>query len=473
MQVDNAGQTLKADLAIIGGTVVTMDSARRIIENGTVLVSGDVLTYVGENLPGDRFEAAKSYSAKGCLVLPGLIDGHNHPGQFLSKGLADDVDILEWLYGRVYPFEANMTADDAYIGGLGNFTEMVRHGTTCFVDPGGYYVDRIVQAAVKVGIRGIVSRSTRDLPSAKYPLPKHLDETRDEVLARGEDLVKRFHRTYQDTIRAWFSLRVPYNISDELGRAIGELARKYGVGVHSHVAAQPGENERVEAVWGKRVIARYEALGLMAPNLYLVHMGWVNDQEIEVLAAHDVKVCHCPSASMQGAYGNVGRGTFPKMLAAGVIVSLGTDSATVGRFLDMVRVMYLAACAHREITLDPTTIGAFKALEMATVDGARAAMWDEIGSLVPGKRADLIIVDTSGPEWHPLASAVRSLIYSADGSSVRTVVINGRVVMQDRRFLTVDEGEVLLEVDRAASRVAQRAGIHVTGEWPKTQRVTN
>jgi cytosine/adenosine deaminase-related metal-dependent hydrolase len=239
------------------------------------------------------------------------------------------------------------------------------------------------------------------------------------------------------------------------------------VGIHAHCAAVKGENELVEQIFGMRSIERYRRLGLMGPNLYLIHMGFVNDAEIELLRANDVKVVHCPSASMLGAYGNVGNGKFPKMIQRGVTVGLGTDSATASRFLDMVRVMYLAATAHKDIYADPELMGAYKALEMATIDGARAALWgDAIGSLEVGKQGDVVLVDMRGTEWQPMRDPVRTFIYSADGHSVDTVIIAGRVVMRGRKLLTVDEEAVRRAIRDAADGLVKRAGIQVTPPWP-------
>jgi cytosine/adenosine deaminase-related metal-dependent hydrolase len=454
------------DLIVRGGTVITMDANRIIYNDGGVAISGDRIVAVGKSPHIEaRFQAETLIDATNCLILPGLIDAHNHPGQYLSKGIGDDVGILQWLYERVYPYEAHCTEDDVYIGALANFAEMILNGSTCFCDPGGYHEQAVARAADDIGIRGIISRSTRDLHNSDYPLPEQLRETTAEAIEKGARLVER----YMDggRLRAWFSLRVPYNVSDDLCRGIRDLAQRYNVGIHSHVCAQDGENEMSIARWGVRVLERLRRLDMLRSNLYLVHMGWVTDDEIALLAEHDVKVAHCPSASMHGAYGNISRGTFPKMHAAGVNISLGTDSVTAGRTLDMFRVMYLAACAHKDATLDPHAFGAHAALEMATARGARALLWDsEIGSLELGKKADLIVVDTRAPCWHPLGDAVRTLVYSGSGDSVRTVVVDGHVIMRDRGFPGIDFASLMSEVERRSQAILDRAGIRIPSPWP-------
>jgi cytosine/adenosine deaminase-related metal-dependent hydrolase len=454
------------DVIVTGGIVITMNAARTIYNDGAVAIKADKIVAVGQASDIARqFKAATQIDAQGGLIMPGLIDAHNHPGQYLSKGIGDDVGILQWLYERVYPYEAHCDEDDVYLSSLGNFVEMILNGTTCFCDPGGYHEHSLARAAKDIGIRGILSRSTRDLHSSSYPLPDNLRETTEQAIERGTRLVEQYKDG--DVLRAWYSLRVPYNVSDELCVAVRDLAERHGVAVHSHVCAQDGENEMSVERWGVRVLERLRQLDMLRPNLYLVHMGWVTDEEIGWLAENDVKVAHCPSASMHGAYGNISRGTFPKMHRAGVNISLGSDSVTAGRTLDMFRVMYLAACAHKDATLDPHAFGAHAALEMATIKGARAILWDDaIGSLEAGKKADLIVVDTRAPCWHPMGDPVRTLVYSGGGDSVRTVLVNGRVIMRDRVFPGIDMAWLTKEIERRSKRILNRANISVTSAWP-------
>jgi cytosine/adenosine deaminase-related metal-dependent hydrolase len=239
------------------------------------------------------------------------------------------------------------------------------------------------------------------------------------------------------------------------------------VGIQAHVAAVTGENEAVAARFGKRSLMRLYDQGLFASNLYLVHVGFPDDNEIALMKQHDCKVVHCPTASMLGAYGVIANRMIPRMVQAGITMSLGTDSATAGGHLDMIRVMYAGACAHKDAYSDATVMGAYKALEMATIEGARACLWDdEIGSLEPGKRADLVLVDRSGLHWHPARSPIANLVYSATGSDVHTVIIDGRVVMQDRVVLTVDLGHLKDELAAASRAWRGRSGVEVPVPWP-------
>jgi 5-methylthioadenosine/S-adenosylhomocysteine deaminase len=459
----------EAALLIHNAKVITMASDRTIYDDGAVAVIGSRIVAVGPRSEVERhWTSQEVVDASGGLVMPGLIDGHNHPGHYLSRGLGDDAGILDVLYGRLYPYEAACDDEDVYVGALANFVEMVSTGTTCFCDPGGYHVQAAARAAQEIGLRGIFSRSTRDLYDDDHPLPQNLKETTATTVERAIETVEGLHGAADDRLRAWFSLRVPYNVSDELCVAVRDLASKYAVGIHSHVCAQSGENEASIERWGMRVLERFRRLGLLGPNLYLVHMGWVTDEEIARLASNDVKVAHCPSASMHGAYGNISRKTIPKMVDQGIAVSLGTDSVTAGRILDMFRVMYLAACSHKDATLDPQVMGPYRALEMATIGGARAIMWeDQIGSLEVGKKADLIVVDTQSPAWHPMGDPVRTLVYSGFGQSVRTVVVDGRVIMRDRVFPRTDVAALMKAVEEHADLVLARANLRLHSSWPR------
>lgn len=457
-----------ADLIIRNGYVVTMNAERTIFSDGAVVTDSDKIVDVG---PTEamiaKHQATNTVDATGMLVVPGLIDSHNHPFQFLSKGIGDDVDIMTWLYKRVYPYEAHLGEAEAYTGALGNYAQMIKSGTTCFNDPGGHHADQLAQAAVDIGVRGIINRSTRDVADDNVPVPEKHFETTDIALRAAEDHVKRWHGAADGRLRAWTSLRYIFNVSDELCRGIKEIADRHGVGIHSHVAAVFGENEAIFERYGKRSLERYKDLGLFAANLHLIHMGYPNEQEVQWLKEADVKVAHCPSASMHGAYGVIHNKMMPAMVKAGITVGLGTDSATAGRFLDMVRVMYLGACAHKDAYADATKMGAYKALEMATIDGARACLWDdEIGSLEAGKKADVVLFDMSGMHWHPNANPIASLVYAANGNDANTVIIDGKMVMKNRTLLTVDERQLVNDVKAAGIAWRQRAGMSDELRWP-------
>lgn len=458
----------KVDLVVAHAYVVTMDGGRRIIEDGAVAIAGNRIVGVDKTARiVERYRAPHVIDASGMMAMPGLIDGHYHPNEYLSNGIADDMEIMAGIYDRIYPYEAVLTPEEAYLSGVGGYVEAIKYGTTCFNDPGGTQVDALAQAAVDAGIRGVINRSTRDLNDPTRPIPEKLVEDTETCLRRGEETVKRWNGAAGGRLKAWFGLRYVFNISDELARGIKRLADQHGVGIQMHAAAVFGENEAMQARFGKKALERFYDLGIFGPNLYLIHMGFAEEADLPRLKEADVKTCHCPTASMFGGYGAIQNKMIPRLLDTGLTVALGTDSATAGGHLDMVRVMYQAACAHRDAYADATIMGAHKALEMATLHGARGALWDDaIGSLEPGKLADLILVAMNGIEWHPAREPISNLIYSATGNSVDTVIIDGRIVMRRRVVLTVDEEHLKHALAKASKAWRERAGLKLTPRWP-------
>jgi 5-methylthioadenosine/S-adenosylhomocysteine deaminase len=460
---------MERPILLAGGIVVTMDPGRRVIDDGAVLVADGRIRAVGKaSALGQAHTAAEIVDTTGAIVIPGLIDIHNHPAHFLSKGLFDDIETGRRWATRLYPFDTRIGESQCYWGSLGTFAEMIRNGTTCFADPGGYFPEATVRAASEIGIRGVVARSTTDLHDPARPTPDHLMGT-DATVAKALQLHAAHDGAAGGRIRVWLGLRSVTATSDELCRSIKKNADSLGIGIHVHLAVNAAETQQSLLKWGVRPVERFDNLGLIDSNLLAVHMGAIDGKEVELFARRGAKVGHCPSASMLGAFGCIAHGRFPELVSAGVTVGVGTDAAAISRFLDLVRVMYLAACAHKDVHTDAEMMGAHKAFEMATIDGARALMWeDEIGSIEPGKRADLAIVDCGGWEWEPRAqfNPIANLVYSASGSSVRDVLIDGRFVMRDRSLTTIDLESIRGDIRHAAVTAMQLAGISADPVWP-------
>lgn len=455
------------DLLIAGGCIVTMDPSRRIIENGAVAVDGDTIVAVG---PTDEVTAAvradRHVDISGKLMLPGLIDGHNHPIHYLSKGIADDQPVQERWRDRIWPYEAGLSADEVRIASIGTFMEMIRHGTTCFHDPGTFHPDAVAEAALEVGIRGVVSRLAWDKTDPTAP---DYSDTTDEALAKGMDVIERWHGAGEGRLKGCLSLVRSAHVTDDLCLAVKERADALGVGIHGHLCTTKAELEASLEATGRSSLHRYERLGILGSSLTLVHMGWIEARDIETLVEHDVSVCHCPSASMFGGFGCIGHGRFPEMIDAGVRVILGSDACAISRFVDMIRIMYLAACGHKDARHDPTVIGAYRALEMATLNAARSLLWaDRIGSLEPGKAADMVVFDCDGPTWHPnpLANPVADLIYGASGSDASMTIVAGRIIMENGRILTVDEDSFYVEAGERARAILGRSNLKIGPHWP-------
>ena len=456
------------DLIVRGGVIVTMDPQRRLIRDGAVAIRGKRIVAVDKmHVIADRYRAERTMGGDSQIVFPGLIDCHNHPVHFLSKGMIDDMRYPERWRDRVWPYEAALTAEETEVASTGTFLEMICHGTTCFCDPGTLEPEAVACAAEHTGIRGIVARMTWDVrdPSA----PTQFNDDTATALARGEECVQRCSGLGGGRLRAWLSLVRADHVSDQLIRDITRRADALKIGVHAHLSTTRGQVEAALRAWGKTPVARYRDLDALGPNAHLVHMGAITDDDVAILRDFDPSVCHCPSASMFGGFGCIAHGKFPELVDYKVRVVLGTDACAISRFIDMVRIMYLAACAHKDVKADPTVIGAHKAMEMATIDGARALLWDdEIGSIESGKLADVVIADADGIEWqpNPMDLPVANLVYSADGGCVHTVVIDGRVVMENRQFTTVDEAAFAKRAGSHARAVFARLGAEARVVWP-------
>jgi len=451
--------------------LVTMDRDRRIIRDGAVAIEGSTISSVGKTSEVERACKAQTViDARDKLVLPGLIEGHVHNTQILPRGLADECDPGEWLRRVPGTFEPAMTPEDAYWAVMLCQLEMLKAGTTCFIDIGNDFPDETAQAVGQSGLRGIIALGVYDLgETGLMKIPAGWMQSADKAMERAEKVVKRWHGSLEGRLRASFSLRVHQNSSDELCRGLKALADRYRVLLQSHVAYSLGSVEASKRRWGHRDVERFDKLGLLGLNFLAAHNGWLNFREIKLYKEHDVKVAHCPGASLHGTYGAMAHGLFPEMVEMGITVCLGSDSGAAGNFMDVVRSMYLAAGCFKDRRLDPSIMPAETVLEMAIINGARAALWeDEIGSLEEGKRADITIFNMNRPEWRPVYNPINTLVYSATGASADTVIVDGRVLMQGREVRTLDEEEILRKAQEAGLRVLERADMkqYAMPRWP-------
>ena len=461
------------------GTVVTMNPARQIIKDGSVVLEGDRIVAVGKTADlAAQHPVDKLIDATHKIVMPGIVDCHVHHCQTLLRGLADDIDLIAWIYDITYPYETVLTDEDTYLSAVLAQIEMIRTGTTSVADPGGYRMDNVARAMIRTGMRGMVCWAAMDQWSADRPLPDGLPgkTSTDQAVHEQERLIQEWNGAEHDRIRASCGLRVEPNVSDELYRRTQALSEKYGTLVQFHAAVNRDQVEWVRRHTGRTTIEHMHALGVLKANWLLTHMAVLTDHEVELLYRNETRLCHNPGATLKGAYGAIRTGKFPEMIEAGMTVGSGCDSTAANNSLDMFRTMYQLATTHKEFRLQADLIPPEKALETATIIGARALMWDDaIGSLEPGKKADVIVVDTRRSNWVPLHdfSIVPNLVYSGEGADVETSIIDGRVVMENRKILTVDVDDVLERAQHATEGILQRlraAGVAHMGKllprWP-------
>lgn len=442
--------------------VVTMDPARRILLDGSVLIDGERIVQVGRaaDVRPPR-TPDRVIDGRGRLVLPGFIDTHVHLSEHLSRGLIpDEVPVDRYVPDWYVPLYAAITPEEEAAAAQLACLEMLRTGTTTFCEAGTLFdVAAVEQAVDTVGLRAVLGRWTWDLVSG----PGRLAQSTDEALRLTEAALSAAKQRASSRVSAWPLLIGFGTCSEALIRGAHALAEKHGTGWGMMQFASHPSRKTADTL----PLATLDGWGVLGPRTKLAHMVHVDADDIALLARRDVKISHCPSAALKHAKGLFAHGRFAEMLDAGVAVSLGGDSANGSNHFDMLRLMYLAALVPKDARLDPGVMPPERVLEMATLHGARAlGLEAEIGSLEPGKRADVVLFDLDLPEWRPLLDPVNTLVYSASAASVRTVIVDGRILLDDRRVTTVDESEVLARVQRLTEPYLKRAGLTARSKWP-------
>jgi 5-methylthioadenosine/S-adenosylhomocysteine deaminase len=434
----------RIDLLVVGGSVVTMDAQRRIVEDGAVAVRGDKIVAVGPRAElAARFLPARRIEARGKLVLPGLINGHTHAPMTLLRGLADDLTLQEWLEKYIFPAEKrNVTEEFVTWGTRLAALEMIRGGTTTYADM-YYFEDAIARETKAAGMRGVLGETILD-----FPTPDH--KTPAEALAATENYLKRWKG--DPLIRAAVAPHAIYTCSEKTLRDSAALARRYGAPILIHVSETKRELDDSRSKHGLSPVGFLDKIGFLGPDVLAAHCIWVDADDIAALAARQVGCVHNPSSNMMLASGVA---PVESMLRAGVRVGLGTDGpAGSNNDLDLMEEMDLAAKLQKVTRMDPRALGAEQALALATIDGARALhLESEIGSLEPGKKADLIVLGLDAPHAVPLYQVYSQTVYALKASDVETVVIAGRVVMAHGRVLTLNEAEVIARAREYGEKV--------------------
>jgi len=443
------------------GTIITVDAERRLLADGSVLVDGGEIVQVGpaRNVRPPRVPD-RVIDARNLVVAPGFVDTHVHLSEHLNRGLLlDDIPVDRYLPDWLIPLYSVMTAEDEEHAALLAGIEMIRTGTTTFCEAGTLFdVSAVAGAVDRLGMRAILGRWTWDLESG----PDRMRQTTAEALRANEAMLETINRR-SGLVRAWPLLLGFGTCSEELIRGAKALADQHGVGWGMmHLASHPSRRTR-----DRLPLATLDGWGVLGPRTKLSHMVYLDDADISLLARRSVKVSHCPTAGLKHIKGLAAHARVPEMIAGGVCVSLGGDSGNGSNHFDMLRMMYLVASIYKDARLDVGVMPPETVLEMATRRGAESLLMErEIGSIEPGKRADLVLYDRDVPEWRPLLNPLNNLIYAATGSSVRSVMIDGRMVLDEGRITTVDERAVYARVETLAREQVRRAGLTIESKWP-------
>jgi 5-methylthioadenosine/S-adenosylhomocysteine deaminase len=446
-------------IAIERGLVLTMDRDNRVIENGRVVIEGHHIAAVGQS-DGDLIQDCDVViDAAGKIVLPGLINAHTHLCMVFGRTIGPERRLLEWLE-LLMPFMAAMDEDALYIAELLGCVENIKNGNTSLVEnifmpphPASDPEDAAFRALRDSGIRGTVARATE----MRHFDPRFCESPAEQAM-RVERLAAKWHESDGDRLRLSIGPLLPW-VMDENGlRQTCRLARENGLSLHMHVAESPEFNHMIAKHFGRdiRQVELLEEVGCLGPDVQAVACSDVSPREIELLAASGTAVLFDSPTRLFWGTGFPPIGDF---LTAGVTCGVATNGAAANCGQDIFESMKYSCATAKTAANDPRALTAARALRMATVEGARAIGRPETGSIEVGKRADVITVETRQPHLTPLLDPVKALVYSARGGDVRDAVIDGKVVMQDRRILTVDEDALLVEAERMARRCAERAGI--------------
>jgi 5-methylthioadenosine/S-adenosylhomocysteine deaminase len=433
----------RVDVIIRGGTVVTMDGTSRVIENGAVAIKGERIIAVGTAADiAAKYSAARTINASGKVVMPGLINTHTHVPMVLFRGIADDLVLMEWLQKYIFPAEAK-NVDEQFVrwGTRLGCLEMIQGGTTTFVDM-YYFEDAIADETARAGMRAVLGETVLDFPAPD-------NKTWDAAMAYAEKFAAKWKG--HALITPAIAPHAPYTVSTDHLKQTHSFSQRLGVPLVTHVAEDQAEVKTIQERYGASSVAYLDRIGLLDERVIAAHMVWPTSDDIITLAKRSVGVAHCPQSNMKLA---AGAAPVPQMLKAGVAVGLGTDGAASNNDLSLWEEMDTAAKLHKFTSKDPTVLNAREALEMATIRGARAIHQDkDIGSLEAGKRADLIIVDMDSAHQTPMYNIYSQLVYATKASDVETVIINGRIVMQDRRVLTIDERSVRVKANEYRDQI--------------------
>jgi len=434
--VPTFGQARSGDIAIVGGTVVTMDKDRRVIENGAVVLRGEKIVWVGKRsaMPA-RMRLARTIDAAGKVIIPGLINTHTHVPMTLFRGIADDMDLQEWLTKFIFPAEAK-NVNEAFVraGTRLGLAEMIRGGTTTFCDM-YYFEDAIAEETKKAGMRGVLGETVLDFPAPD-----------NKTFAEGLEYTERFIKRWQGDplIVPAIAPHAPYTVSEDNLTQARAMSDRLRAPLVIHLAEANTETEFIQQKHeGMRPIEFMQKIAFFNDRTIAAHVIQANAAELDILKRYNVGIAHNPQSNMKLA---AGVAPVPLMLQKGLSVGLGTDGPASNNDLSLWEEMDTAAKLHKLHLGDPKVLTAEQAFTMATIGGARALhLGDLIGSLEAGKRADIAIVDFSGLHQTPFFNVYSHLVYATKASDVSSVIINGRIVMQNRRLLTLNENAIKQE----------------------------
>ena len=408
----------------------------------SILIKDNLIAEISPEI--DESDVSKTIDATGKIVLPGLINTHTHLSMTLFRGLADDLSLDSWLNDHIWPMEANLIGDYCYIGALLGAVELIKSGTTTFSDM-YFYMEDVARAVDEAGIRAVLSYGMIDFGD---------EEKRKNEINENLTLFKACDGMADGRIKVFFGPHSPYTASEELLIKVRELADEYNMGIHIHVSETQKEIEDVSAEKGLRPFEYLDKIGFLGPDVVAAHSVWLSDNEIEIIKKNNVKISHNPCSNMKLASGIA---PVSKLIENDICVSIGTDGASSNNNLDLIEELKTASLLQKVSTLDPKVLTSDEAVAMGTIKGAETlGLESEIGSIEVGKKADIILIDTNSANMVPDSSSLSSnIIYSANGSNVDTTICDGKILMENKKLVVLDEEEIYKKARQAIKELKE------------------
>lgn len=458
------------DLVVRGGWLITLNPDREIFRDGLLAVSGSRIVAAGSRaVLGEMYRGSVEISASGQVILPGMVNGHRHILSGARGAAPEGLVTLDVLRAFFYPSFEALTEEDMHAYALHHSAEMLRFGTTLFSEPGCTHLDAVLKAIARVGIRCRIGPWTWDHggPSADTLPSGWLRMSHDRAVERLKDGVATVRALRNPKIRDAVTIEGVGTCSDELNVSAARLAAELDSLCVLHKATSEQEVELELRAFGHRPLEHMAKTGALNEHVFLNHMTSLELFEVDLLAASGASVSCNPSSALRLSKGTSQTGKWPEILRAGTPVALGTDAENASNFHDIVRSMYLAALLPRDARRDPSAVTVEQAVEMATLGGAKAMrLAGELGSLEPGKQADIVIFDTDDFDWTPLHNPLTNLVYNATGHSVDTVIVGGEILLRHKEFTRLDAAELRAKAAEADRRVLARIGARPAPAWP-------
>jgi 5-methylthioadenosine/S-adenosylhomocysteine deaminase len=437
------GNCHNPDLIIQGGMILTMVDHQAPISDGSVSVSNGIISRVGEDSEGvpDK-PGVEIINTEGCLVMPGLVNAHTHTAMTLFRGYADDLPLKKWLFEKIFPAEARyLNPESVYWGALLGCLEMIRSGTTSFID-GYFFQDETFRAADKAGMRAVIAQGVIDFPAPGVPDPS-------DNLKVAKDFIEKW-RDFSQLITPALFCHSPVTCSEKTLRDARRLSDDFNLPLQIHLSETEDEVHEIVDRTGERPVHYLREIGVLDGDLIAAHAIHVDESEMEILGQKDIKVVHLPESNMKLCSG---ASPVKEMMEKGITLGLGTDGCSSNNDLDMFLEMDTAAKISKVMDLDPVGLDAKTVLEIATSRGSSfLGRQNNVGTLEKGKKADIIVVDLGSPHLCPVYDPVSLMVYSASGADVRDVIVDGRILMKNRKFMTLDPEEIMASVRRICSK---------------------